>query len=97
MEFITIASFEGFTQCDCVLWSGSLYRMAAVARSKTCAGDTAAACCDIRAIRPTPNGSWLNRSFRRESAAVASGRVVAREVDIWTKVRALIHRGFFGA
>lgn len=32
MEFVPIAGLEGFTQCDCVLWSGSLYRMAAVAR-----------------------------------------------------------------
>jgi GT2 family glycosyltransferase len=32
MQFVPIASLEGFTWCDCVLWSGSLYRMAAVAR-----------------------------------------------------------------
>jgi len=32
MQFLPLTSVEGFTQCDCVLWSGSLYRTAAVAR-----------------------------------------------------------------
>lgn len=32
LEFIPLESFRDFTQCDCMLWSGSLYRMAAVAR-----------------------------------------------------------------
>jgi GT2 family glycosyltransferase len=32
MQFLPLAIVEGFTQCDCVLWSGSLYRTAAVAR-----------------------------------------------------------------
>jgi GT2 family glycosyltransferase len=32
LEFIALESVRDFTQCDCMLWSGSLYRMAAVAR-----------------------------------------------------------------
>jgi GT2 family glycosyltransferase len=32
MQFLPLASVEEFTQCDCVLWSGSLFRTAAVAR-----------------------------------------------------------------
>ncbi len=32
LTFLPLASTEGSTQCDCVLWSGSLYRTAAVAR-----------------------------------------------------------------
>jgi rhamnosyltransferase len=32
LTFLPLASATGFTQCDCVLWSGSLYRTAAVAR-----------------------------------------------------------------
>jgi GT2 family glycosyltransferase len=32
MTYAPMASAEGFTQCDCILWSGSLYRTAAIAR-----------------------------------------------------------------
>ena len=32
MQLLPLSSVEGFTQCDCVLWSGSLFRTAAVAR-----------------------------------------------------------------
>jgi GT2 family glycosyltransferase len=32
MTEVPIASTEGFTRCDCTLWSGSLYRTAAIAR-----------------------------------------------------------------
>ena len=32
MTRVPVASVMGFTQCDCSLWSGSLFRMAAVAR-----------------------------------------------------------------
>src|SRR5216684_2234465 len=32
MRRLPVVSVEEFTQCDCILWSGSLYRMAAVAR-----------------------------------------------------------------
>jgi GT2 family glycosyltransferase len=32
LEFIPLTSARDFTQCDCTMWSGMLYRMAAVAR-----------------------------------------------------------------
>jgi GT2 family glycosyltransferase len=32
MAFVPITGVEGFTECDCFLWSGSLFRTAAVAR-----------------------------------------------------------------
>jgi len=32
LEFIPLASARDFTQCDCTLWSGTLFRMGAVAR-----------------------------------------------------------------
>src|SRR5436190_957998 len=32
LELLPLASDRAFTQCDCTLWAGSLYRMAAVAR-----------------------------------------------------------------
>jgi rhamnosyltransferase len=32
LEFIPLESTRDFTQCDCILWSGSLFRMAAVAQ-----------------------------------------------------------------
>jgi GT2 family glycosyltransferase len=32
MTYVPVASAEEFTQCDCILWSGSLYRTAAIAR-----------------------------------------------------------------
>jgi rhamnosyltransferase len=32
MTYVPIASTEEFTECDCILWSGSLYRTAAIAR-----------------------------------------------------------------
>ncbi|MGH9865476.1 MAG: glycosyltransferase [Candidatus Acidiferrales bacterium] len=32
LELISLESVREFTQCDCMIWSGTLYRMAAVAR-----------------------------------------------------------------
>jgi hypothetical protein len=32
MAAVTIASAEEFTQCDCMIWSGTLFRTAAIAR-----------------------------------------------------------------
>ncbi|MGH9677986.1 MAG: glycosyltransferase, partial [Candidatus Acidiferrum sp.] len=32
LEFIPLESVRDFTRCDCMLWSGSLFRMAAVAQ-----------------------------------------------------------------
>ena len=32
MTFVTLASAEEFTQCDCMIWSGTLFRTASIAR-----------------------------------------------------------------
>jgi len=57
LELIPLASVRDFTQCDCTLWSGSLYRMAAVARIGLPSPDYVIDMCEIEyGYRARQNG-----------------------------------------